>query len=105
MQIQVNTDKNIEGDESLITAVTDTVKRHLDRFSDQITRVEVHLTDQNSASKSGATDIRCLLETRLAGRDPNSVSDNAESVDRAVNNAAQKMVRSLETTLGKLNKR
>jgi hypothetical protein len=51
------------------------VRDSLDRFSEQITRVEVHLSDQNSDKKFGNEDKRCLLEARLAGLQPISVSD------------------------------
>lgn len=105
MQVQVNTDRNIQGSEGLAARVEDMVNRHLDRFSEHATRAEVYLTDQNSTAKGGSTDIRCQLEVRLAGRDPVSVSENAADVEQAVNGASQKMVRLLETTLGKLNRR
>ena len=104
MQIQVNTDKNISGQEALAQNVEDILNRVLGRFATQITRLEVHLSDENSASKSGVVDKRCLLEARLAGREPTSVSDSALSVEKAVMGAAQKMVSLLESELGKLGK-
>ncbi len=51
MQILVNTDNYIAGGEEL-------------------TRVEVHLTDENSISKSGDTDKRCVMEVRSADYQP-----------------------------------
>lgn len=105
MQVQVNTDRNIQGSDGLTQRVEELVNRHLDRFSEQATRAEVYLTDQNSAAKGGSQDIRCLIEVRLAGRDPLSVTDTAADVEQSVSGAAQKMVRLLETTLGKLNRR
>ena len=102
MHIQVNTDKNISGDEILAQRVEDILNRALERFAGQITRLEVHLSDENSASKSGGLDKRCLLEARLAGRDPTSTSDVAETVVQAVTGAAQKMVSQLDSELGKL---
>lgn len=104
MQIQVNTDRNIEGDENLIADVRGTVDGALSRFSDRITRVEVHLSDEN-ADKGGADDIRCLIEARLEGRAPIAVSHQAASVDRAVDGAADKLIRSLDSTLGRLRDR
>lgn len=62
----------------------------------------MHLSDEDSASKSGVADKRCLLEARLAGRDPVSVSDIALTVEQAANGAAKKMVSLLESELGKL---
>ncbi len=104
MQIQVNTDRNISGDDSLAETVGEILERLLARFANQITRLEVHLSDENSTSKSGVVDKRCLLEARLAGRDPTSVSDVALTVEQAVTGAAHKMVSLLESELGKLGK-
>ena len=104
MQIQVNTDRNISGDDSLAQTVEEILERLLARFANQITRLEVHLSDENSTSKSGVVDKRCLLEARLAGRDPTSVSDVALTVEQAVTGAAHKMVSLLESELGKLGK-
>lgn len=103
MQIQVNTDNNIDGHEELAQSVEETLNYVLARFEDQITRLEVHLSDENSASKSGVEDKRCLLEARLAGREPTSVSDLALTIEQAVNGAAHKMVGLLETELGKIS--
>lgn len=104
MQIQINTDKNVSGHEALAQSVEDVLRRVLSRFSDQITRIEVHLSDENSAAKSGMTDKRCLLEVRLAGLQPIAVSEQAQTVGQAVTGAAQQMVNLLETELGKRGK-
>ena len=105
MHIQVNTDKNISGNKARVQDIEETLNHVLSRFEDRITRIEVHLSDENSTSKSGVVDKRCLLEVRLAGRDPRSVSDLALTVDQAVSGAAHKMVSLLERDLGKLRKR
>lgn len=105
MHIQVNTDKNISGHKALVENVEETLNHVLARFAGQITRIEVHLSDENSTSKSGVIDKRCLIEARLAGRDPRSVSDLALTIDQAVSGAAHKMVSLLERELGKLGKR
>ncbi|SBO42119.1 HPF/RaiA family ribosome-associated protein [Cyanobium sp. NIES-981] len=102
MQIQVNTDKNIVGDEAFMHHIENTLNHTLSRFSDHITRLEVHLSDENSASKSGGMDRRCLLEARVAGRDPASVTDQALTVEQAVHGAAHKMVSLLDSELGKM---
>lgn len=101
MQIQVNTDDNVEGREALALRVEAEVSDTLRHFSDQITRVEVHLSDENS-EKSGTNDKRCLMEARLAGRQPVAVTSTAGSLDEAFSGAAEKLKRSLESTLGRL---
>ena len=105
MQIQINTDSNIEGDAELVQQIKAVVSNRLDRFSEQVTRVEVHLSDQNSDKKFGNEDIRCQLEARLAGLQPISVSDSAATLEQAVDKAVKKLTRSLDSTLGRMGKR
>ncbi|HSQ71428.1 MAG TPA: HPF/RaiA family ribosome-associated protein [Rubrivivax sp.] len=103
MQIQLNTDSRIQGAESLAVWVETELKDKLARFRDQITRVEVHLSDING-DRGGGAEKRCLLEARLTGRQPVAVSHNADKVADAVFGAADKMVRALDTSLGKVRK-
>ncbi len=100
MQIQVNTDHNIEGHETLAAWIRGTVETALDRDSDHITRVEVHLTDEDG-HKSGQNDKCCVMEARLEGRQPIAVSDRSETLEQAVNGAAGKLARLIERTLGR----
>jgi hypothetical protein len=104
MQIQVNTDDNVEGRDDLTRQVEAEIRKTLGRFSEQVTRVEVHLSDEN-AGRSGAADKRCLLEARLEGRQPEAVSHTAGSLPEAFAGAAQKMKRLLDGTLGRLGDR
>ena len=103
MQIQMNTDGNIEGHEALATQVSSVVESALNRFSDHITRVEVHLSDENSDKKGGNDDMRCVMEARLEGRQPIAVTHQAATVDQAVDGAADKLTRLIESTLGRLH--
>ena len=48
MQVQVNTDRNVEGHEELVAQVEATVAKSLSHFSAHITRVEAHLSDENA---------------------------------------------------------
>lgn len=103
MIIQVNTDSNIEGSRELAQQIKTVVGNSLERFGDQITRVEVHLSDENSDKKFGTEDKRCLLEARLAGLQPLAVSHQAATMEQAVDGAVVKLMRSLDATLGKLD--
>ena len=102
MHIQFNTDVNIHGSEALAAQVSATLEDALERYSEHITRLEVHLTDENGA-KGGLHDHRCLLEARLEGRQPVVVTEHAANVDQAVNGASHKLVHLLDSTLGKLH--
>ena len=104
MKIQINTDKNISGQDALAQSVEDILRSDLSRFSEQITRIEVHLSDESSSAKSGMTDKRCLLEVRLAGERPIAISEQAESIEEAVTDAIQQMVHLLEAELAKHGK-
>ena len=101
MQIQINTDHNIEGHEALAAQVSSVVEGALSLVSDHITRVEVHLSDENSA-KGGQHDKRCLMEARLEGRQPIAVTHQAATLDEAVDGAADKLARSIDSDLGRM---
>ena len=105
MQIQINTDSNIKGGTELKQQIDAVVGNSLDRFAEQVSRVEVHISDQNSDKKFGTDDIRCLLEVRLNGLQPITVSDSAATLEQAVDGALEKLTRSLNSTLGRLGKR
>lgn len=102
MQIQVNTDENVEGGQDLSARVSAEIRTRLDRFSQHITRIEVHLSDEDGA-KSGGSDKRCLIEARLEGRQPEVASEQADTLEGAYSGAAKKLQHVLESTLGKLN--
>ena len=104
MLIQINTDRNVEGDEELSSRVEETLRSSLDRFSDRLTRVEVHLGDENSDKKQGGDDKRCLLEARPSGLKPIAVSHNAPTIELAVDGAVDRFLRALDTELGKLDR-
>lgn len=101
MKIQLNTDKNIQGDERLENYLSSLIRDELSRFSDHITRIEVHLADENS-QKKGINDKRCMLEARLENRQPIAVTSHANTVEKAMNDALAKLKASLETIYGRL---
>lgn len=109
MQIQTNTDSNITGSEGLAARAKTIVEGALARFSDQITRVEIHLSDENGPGFDvadrpgfGVEDKRCMMEARLEGRQPIAVTHQAATVEQAMDGAADKLKRSIESTLGRL---
>ena len=102
MQIQVNTDENIEGHETMAAGVEAVVTPTLAHFSEYLTRVEVHISDEN-AGKSGRHDKRCMLEPRPKNQKPLAVTHEAPSVDEACAGPAKKLRSLLETHFGKLH--
>lgn len=101
MHIEISTDRIIIGSDGLTIHTKETVQKALAHFAERITRVEVHLSDVN-ASKSGQDDKHCMIEVRIEGRQPAAVTHAAATLDQAVKGAADKMKRSLESTLGRL---
>jgi ribosome-associated translation inhibitor RaiA len=101
MQVQINTDHNIEGHKAPAARVSGVVESALSRISDHITRVEVHLSDESSHNSS-RNDTRCVMEARLEGRQPIAVTHRAATLDQAVDGAADKLARLIENTLGRL---
>ncbi|PVZ16005.1 Sigma 54 modulation protein / S30EA ribosomal protein [Pseudomonas sp. URIL14HWK12:I9] len=104
MHIQVNSDNHIHGGARLEEWVRNTLETALERFEDDLTRIEVHLRDENG-DKAGPHDKRCLLEARLKGMQPLSVSHRSPSLDTAIDGAATKLEHALEHALGKLRDR
>jgi ribosome-associated translation inhibitor RaiA len=102
MQIQVNTDSNIAGHDALQTHVSEVVKHSLQHVHTHVTRVEVHLSDENG-SKPGGNDKRCVVEARLERQKPVAVTHQAANLHQAIGGAAQKLARLLDSTLGRLH--
>ncbi len=102
MHIQINTDHNIEGHEALATHLSSIVENTLSRISSLITRVEVHVSDENG-HKNGKNDKRCVMEARLENRHPIAVTCHAETLHQAVDSAADKLIRSIESDLGRVH--
>ena len=103
MNIQLNTDKNIQGTEKLEKFVSEKINRSLKRFAGKITQKEVHLSDQN-AQKSSPDDVQCKIESRIAGLQPIIVKGKGNTKEKAFNDAIVKMKGALNTAMGKLQK-
>jgi ribosomal subunit interface protein len=102
MNIQIRHDDNIPGD--INDRLVPIIQEALGRYSDQITTVEVHLADENGPKKSDG-DIRCTIEVRVENRKPTAVTANANDVWTAVDAAADKMVKKLDSDIGRIRDR
>ncbi|MBV7567549.1 HPF/RaiA family ribosome-associated protein [Pseudomonas sp. PDM27] len=101
MQIQVNSDNHIQGSKRLEEWVRTTIESTLERYEEDLTRVEVHLRDENG-DKPGPHDMRCQLEARPKGHQPVSVTHKASTMEQAIDGAATKLEHALEHMFGKL---
>jgi hypothetical protein len=87
MQFQLNTDANIKGDDRLAEVAENTVVAALGHLKDRLSRIEVHLADVNAA-KGGDDDIRCTIEARPEGMQPQAVTHADANVEAAARSAA-----------------
>ncbi len=101
MIIQFNTDHTIHNRAPLTAEVEAAVRSAMSHHEDRISRVEVHLSDENGA-KGGGNDIRCVMEARPTGHQPVAVTHHADDLVEAVNGAAMKLKAALDRTLGRL---
>jgi hypothetical protein len=101
MQIQVNGDNQIHAREKLAAQVEEVVGGALQRFGERISRVEVHLTDENHL-KNGQAEKKCLIEAHITGHASTAVSHHAHTLEQAVGGAAHKLERAIDHTLGRL---
>ena len=101
MQIRINSDHQLNPSPQMAGRIQARVRDTLDRFSDRITRVEIHLNDENSVK--GGNDKRCLMEARVAGLGPVDAEHEAPDLDLAVDGAIEKLERALEHRIGKVS--
>ncbi|HEY0045391.1 MAG TPA: HPF/RaiA family ribosome-associated protein [Flavobacterium sp.] len=101
MHIQMNTDNHVEGYQRVENYFASQIQTALERFDDKITGLDVHLGDENS-DKFGTNDKRCMIEARIAGIKPVAVVNHADTIDKAVHGAIDKMKRVLDTTFSKM---
>jgi ribosome-associated translation inhibitor RaiA len=104
MQIQVHADSSVKAGQHLAGAAEAAVEGAVRRWTRRITRVEVHLSDVNR-HKGGADDKRCVMEARVGGLEPIAVTHTAATLVDAIDGAAAKLEKSLQSTLGRLNDR
>ena len=101
MLIQINTDKTLSGDKRHQDYFSSQITEELERYESHITRIEVHLKDENG-KKDGLNDMSCVLEARLKGRQPIAVTSQEDTVDLAVTSAIEKIKISIDTILGRI---
>jgi ribosome-associated translation inhibitor RaiA len=101
MQIDVNTNHTIAKHQGLDEHVQSLVQANIGRFGEQVTRVAVHLSDENKEKHLDGGN-RCTMEARVTGYHPVAVHGHAENLHLAVSNAADKLERAIDSALGRL---
>ena len=105
MKVQVNTSNDIENKDALESWASDYLNEQLGRFDQDITSIEVQMTDENHAAKGGSIDKRCMMEARVNGRAPVAVTNYAPDQNLAFRGAADKLAHALDHAFGKLDRR
>jgi hypothetical protein len=103
MQIHVKT-RSTAAQDTVIARVESKVRDTLSWLNGRITRVDVHVRDENG-EKGGGDDKRCVMEARLRGRQPVAVTHHAASLDDAVSGAAAKLKAFIKSTVGRMRRR
>lgn len=100
MQVQFNSDSSVMGTENVAERIEARVREKLGRFEDRLTRVEIHVRDENGP-KRGADDKACMIEARPRGGKPVGVTEHASKVDDAAGKAVRTLAQRLERHFGK----
>ncbi|MEC9067955.1 HPF/RaiA family ribosome-associated protein [Altererythrobacter marinus] len=100
MQVQFNSDSSVMGTENVAERIEASVREKLARFEERLTRVEIHVRDEN-ARKGGADDKACTIEARPRGGRAIGVTERADKVDDAARRAASTLAQRLERHFGK----
>ncbi|WP_162806158.1 HPF/RaiA family ribosome-associated protein [Sphingosinicella terrae] len=101
LYVQVNTDNQIVSDADANERLEQRIRQKLRRFEKRLTHVELHVSDVNGSK--GGTDKRVSLEVRPTGHEPIAVHADAQRIEDAVTVAADKALRALEHSVGRLD--
>ena len=100
MQVQFNSDSSVMGTENVAERIEAAVREKLARFESKLTRIEIHVRDENGA-KHGADDKACTIEARPRGGKPVGVTEHGSTVDDAARKAAATLAQRLTRHFGK----
>lgn len=96
MQIQIHSN-GVENSEAVNQRLRDDIETALRIHSEQVTRVEAHLHDDNGPKRG--EDKRCVIEVRLAGHQPIAVEASAMDLYQAITTATGKLERAVRHKL------
>jgi ribosome-associated translation inhibitor RaiA len=102
MEININTDNTIDRHQGLDERVREAVESSIGRFGEQVRRVDVHLSNENSEKHEDGSNY-CMMEARVSGYAPVVVHAHAENLHLSISNASSKLKRALDSALGRLS--
>ena len=92
-QIQIHYSGTDRSD-ALDAQVRERIESDLQRFGSRVTRVEVHLTDEN-ADKGGPQDKKCVMEAHPAAMQPVAVTHHGSDLFHVARESSEKLGRLL----------
>lgn len=98
MLLQINFG-DVQHSSALESWAEERVHKQLGYLTEKLTRVEVHLRDDNSAAKSSNDDKRCVMEARIAGRRPLAVDHSGGDMYKVIDETAAKLSRAVKTDI------
>lgn len=104
MDVQVHASGLVEADGVQAGEVERAVRTGLGHVVDRLTQVTVRLGDE-SGSRRGGGDVRCVVEASPAGHQPVAVTEHAQSVTAAVAGAVTKLRHLLDHEFGRARDR
>jgi ribosome-associated translation inhibitor RaiA len=104
MKILITTDNHIVMKRERSQAVESEIDGAIERFERQLSRLEVHLSDQN-ADKGGDREIKCVIDAHIDGMKTVTATEYAATVDEAITGATEEMKRLLESTFSKVDEK
>jgi ribosome-associated translation inhibitor RaiA len=102
MEININTDNTIDRHQGLDERVRSAVEASIGRFGEQVRRVDVHLSNENSQKHQDGSNY-CMMEARVSGYAPVVVQAHADNLHTSISQASDKLKRALDSALGRLN--
>lgn len=104
MLVQINFG-DVQHSEAVVSWTEERIGVQLGHLTDKLTRVEVHLRDDNSASKASPDDKRCVMEARIAGRRPLAVEHTGGDLYQVIDEAAGKLSRAVRKDIERVANR
>jgi ribosome-associated translation inhibitor RaiA len=105
MQIHLHSDSHSDGSQAMTEHVEDVVNGALGRFGERVTRVEVHLSDADGPTSSGAGSVHCALQAHVTGHETLFVTERADNAHRAIDAGVRKLKRAVGASIARQDPR